>query len=131
VKASRGTPRTSQKAARASLYDHAFSSRAVAASAVSATGFYELDKDPILATPISPAHSPTHWYTRARLDEISVLPPGAIGWYKGAKVTGVSEPAKRSPAGATTSDRRPAAGEVFYGGGKIIRPGIGQVLGVR
>lgn len=104
-------------------------------------GFHELDKDPQLATPITPAHDAHHWYTKARLDEISVLPPGAIGWYAGAKVTGVRELTPRSterqrvdpapsPAARPPSPGR-AAGEVFYGGQLIRRPGIGRVLGVR
>jgi len=54
-------------------------------------GFTELDKDAIMATPITPVHIGTNWYSRARLDEISIVPPGAIAWYQGARVTSLRE----------------------------------------
>jgi hypothetical protein len=75
-------------------------------------GFTELDKDAIMATPITPLHNPTHWYSRARLDEISVLPPGAIPWYQGARVTSLREH-KLKP--------RPATPARTTGGGLVRR----------
>jgi hypothetical protein len=54
---------------------------------------------------------------------------------KGAEITNRAtlKPAPVSatrPAAVRSCDRA-AAGEVFYGGPVLIRPGIGQVLGVR
>lgn len=99
------------------------------------------DMDPSLATPVTPAHHPTHWYTRARLDEISIVSPGTIAWYAGAEVTAVRELTPRSterqrldrapsPAARPSSPDR-AADEVSYGGQLIRRPNIRRVLGVR
>lgn len=80
-----------------------------------------LDKDPYLATPHSPFHNPTHWYTRAKLFEISVLSPTAAPWYEGAQVTHThrAPSVTRSSAAVATSDR-PAVGETFYGNGQTI-----------
>ena len=75
----------------------------IAKSGKVSPGLHVLDKDldRSLATPITPAHRPTHWYFRAQLDEISILPPGEIAWYAGAKVTGFREakprPTERQP----------------------------------
>jgi hypothetical protein len=78
----------------------------IARSGKVSPGFTELDKDPIMATPITAMHIATHWYSRARLDEISVVPPGAIAWYQGARVTSLREhtPKPRpAPAAAGTN----------------------------
>jgi hypothetical protein len=66
------------------------------------------------------------------LSEISIVRRGAV---KGAEITNRAtlKPAPVSatrPAAVRSCDRA-AAGEVFYGGPVLIRPGIGQVLGVR
>lgn len=75
-------------------------------------GFTGLDKEPGLARPISDGHNPTHWYSRARLNEISILLPGSVAWYAGAKVTHVHEQKARSSSAAGSGSRRssPIAG---------------------
>jgi hypothetical protein len=70
-------------------------------------GFTELDKDPTFATPITPDHAPTYWYLRARLDEISIVPPGEIAWYHGARVTSLRE---HTPKPRPLTPARPTAG---------------------
>jgi hypothetical protein len=102
-------------------------------------GAQVFDMDPSLATPITPDHNPTHWYTRARLDEISIVSPGTIARYAGAKVTAVRELTPRSterrldraPSPADRPSPGRAGSEVIHGGRILRRPGIGQVLGVR
>lgn len=134
-------------------------------------GFNDEEKDPIFAKPITPHHNATHWHTRAQLNEISILGPGVIPWYLGAKVTRCYEPRATEPpavreelairevsrryvAGDLVIDRSDgsqeilhgaapptkrdvAAGQVFGHGEQLlpadglIRPGIGQVLGIR
>lgn len=69
-------------------------------------GFTWIERDPIFAKPITPDHHPTHWYTAARLDEISLVEPGAIGWYSGAKVTHAYKPTARTP---TVTKEQPLA----------------------
>lgn len=64
-------------------------------------GFDPIEHDPIAAR--EPAAMT--WHTRARLNEISVLPPGAIGWYAGAIVTGSAE-LKKSPPPVKVTRRR-------------------------
>lgn len=81
--------------------------------------FTELTKDPISARAISPAHNPTHWYTRARLNEISIVSPGGIAWYQGAKVTRASELRPATPA--RSSPVPEPAGEVIFGDGTLVR----------
>jgi hypothetical protein len=64
------------------------------------------------------------------LTEISLLAPTRKPAFPAARVLciwPVEEPSSTSPAVATD---RAAAGE-FYGGQVLVRPGIGQVLGVR
>ncbi|HEU6445315.1 MAG TPA: hypothetical protein VFL61_09680 [Gaiellaceae bacterium] len=102
--------------------------------------FSDFDKDPDFARPLSPHHSPTHWYTRARLNEISVATPGAIAWYADAKVTRTYEPktpaatVRRQPAAAarTLAPDHTTATEIYCPPGAILhRPGIGRVTRVR
>jgi hypothetical protein len=92
-------------------------------------GFTWHERDPVLEKPHSPDHHPTHWITRARLDEISLLAPGSIGWYAGARVTRVSE--MKEPTVTRTASNHSDAGEIIHGGELIVRHGIGQVLRVR
>ena len=66
-------------------------------------GFNSVARDELLQT------DNIHWHQRARLDEISILAPGEIAWYVGAKVTDVLEPA--DPPAART--KRPDAGKVI------------------
>ena len=108
-------------------------------------GFQPLDKDPDFAVPITPAHNPTHWYTRARLNEISIASPGAIPWYQGARVTRCYQPKapaatpvrreRAEPATAPSVDpatehwQREAA-IAAHERGNIVRFGVGEVLRV-
>jgi phage head maturation protease len=72
-------------------------------------GFDDLETDPRSAIKTSPYHPATNWYTRARVNEISILPPGAIAWYQGAKVTNVSEfKLPTTPSSAATKRAVPA-----------------------
>ena len=100
-------------------------------------GFRPDEMDPDFAVPITPAHNATHWYTRARLNEISIASPGAIPWYQGAKVTRSYElkaPPTATPhrQGLVARETEPE-GQVThgYGHGQLLRrPDIGQVLRV-
>jgi hypothetical protein len=118
-------------------------------------GFDPDEIDPDFARPITAAHYPTHWHTRARLREVSLLPPGAIAWYAGAKVTGVSElKATPTPTSHAAPVNRQVSEEVsratearivaaqqaarerqhaehLMQNGILYRPAIGQVLDVR
>ena len=75
-------------------------------------GFNDHAKDADLAEPITPAHYPTHLYTSAKLNEISVVRPGAIAWYQGAKVTRAYEsketPTEKPKPKPATNTRRPS-----------------------
>jgi hypothetical protein len=67
---------------------------------------------------------------RAILNEVSLLSPGLKPAHPGARVEWIGA-AERSPA-AERPDRRFAAGEVLHDSGqRLVRRGIGQVLGVR
>jgi hypothetical protein len=76
----------------------ALGAKLIARSGKVSLGATVLDQDPVLADPIPPTHNPTHWYTRARLDEISVVSPPRLR----------GTPALGSPPFAT-HDRPPPA----------------------
>jgi hypothetical protein len=62
-----------------------------------------------------------------RLSEVSIVREAMV---PGARITrrlGSSSPAAR----AGSSDRADVADEVFYGGQRIVRPGIGRIIAVR
>jgi len=96
-------------------------------------GIYPLDKDPDFAVPISSHHSATHWFTRARLDEISILSPGRVPWYQGAKITRSYESKALTAAPhrqELVARETEPEGEVIPGGQVLVRHGIGTVLRV-
>ena len=83
-------------------------------------------------------------HTIVFLEEVSILSPGVVPAYRGAKVIRITErgtalsrmrerqereQAKSKPPTATT--RTEPAGEVFYGHGTLVRRNISQVLRVR
>ena len=93
--------------------------------------FEPLEKDPDFARPITLAHTPTHWYLRARLTEISIASPHATPWYRGARVTRCYQSKAPAPSTRQGLVARETEGEVIYGDGQpIIRHGVGKILRV-
>ena len=85
-------------------------------------GFDPVDKDHHLAVPITPHHTPIHWHTRAKLNEISILTPGVMAWYVGAKVTRAYRPRPSTPRQPLNARQATEPeGEVIYGDGTLIR----------
>lgn len=66
----------------------------------------------------------------AIVDEVSLLSPGVEAAEPLAEVAVLQRVDQASPAVRPSSPGR-AAGEVIYGGQRIRRPNVGQVLGVR
>ena len=90
-------------------------------------GFHSLEHDRLLAEDGVKRH------TRARLDELSILAPDEIPAYRGAKITSIHELKPTAQASRATARNQDPDGEAIDSppGRVLIRPGIGQILGVR
>jgi len=87
-------------------------------------GFDPLEKDARFAVPITQHHTPIHWHTRAKLNEISILSPSSSPWYVGAKVERAYPPQPEAPRQSLAVRHQPEPepeGEVIYGDGTLIR----------